>query len=172
MRRSSGVRLRHRGLLRAQRDAAGLEDAHGLASPGADPTPLEFGEGAEDLEHHPPLRGGDVEVLEVAEEDRDVAVDQPQEELLVPGEAVELGDDEVGLDAAGVAEGAVELGSVVVDRRRLTGPGAGPPDLDAARGHLGVFLLADEVDLGGADVGCGRRTRGPRAWWPRCGWRR
>ena len=26
-------------------------------------------------------------------------------------------------------------------------------DLDPPRRHLGVFLLADEVDLGGADVG-------------------
>ncbi len=30
---------------------------------------------------------------------------------------------------------------------------ARPPDLDAADGDLGVLLLADEVDLGGADIG-------------------
>ena len=30
---------------------------------------------------------------------------------------------------------------------------AGPPDLDAAGRHLGVLLLADEVDLGGPDIG-------------------
>ena len=32
-------------------------------------------------------------------------------------------------------------------------PGTCQPDLDAPGRHLGVFLLADEVDLGGADVG-------------------
>jgi len=31
--------------------------------------------------------------------------------------------------------------------------GSREADLDAPGGHLGVFLLADEVDLGGADVG-------------------
>src|SRR5262249_33577327 len=30
--------------------------------------------------------------------------------------------------------------------------GTGPPDLDAARRHLGILLASDEVDLGGADV--------------------
>src|SRR5271157_251508 len=35
-------------------------------------------------------------------------------------------------------------------------PGPGQADLDAAGGDLGVFLLADEVELGGADVGVPR----------------
>ena len=34
----------------------------------------------------------------------------------------------------------------------LVGPGAGDADLAAAGGDLGVFLLANEVELGGADV--------------------
>src|SRR5271157_6225708 len=35
-------------------------------------------------------------------------------------------------------------------------PGPGQADLDAAGGDLGVFFLADEVNLGGADVGVPR----------------
>jgi hypothetical protein len=36
--------------------------------------------------------------------------------------------------------------------RELLDPGPREADLDAPRRHLGVFFLADEVELGGADV--------------------
>ena len=47
-------------------------------------------------------------------------------------------------------------------------PGTRQPDLDAPRRHLGILLAADEVDLGGADIGVAREFahlvhRGPIA---------
>ncbi len=82
-----------------------------------------------------------------------VAGNQLLDALLVPGEAVELGNDEEGLDPPGVAEGRVEFGPVIVaaglvldeDLVDVAGVAAG----DVAE----AFLLG--VDAWGLVVGAG-----------------
>ena len=90
-----------------------------------------------------------------------VAVDQPHEELLVASEAVELGNNLVGLDPPGMAEGPVEFGPVIVaaglmldeDLIDVAGVAAGNVAGVAAGNVAEAFLLG--VDAGELVAGAG-----------------
>ena len=64
---------------------------------------------------------------------------------------------------------ASETSNSTCPRRRSASRDA---DVDPPRRHLGVLLLAHEVELGRPGYRRARRTRAPRGATPRCGWRR